>query len=343
MENKKFRNVCWTLFDYTDDDKTLMLNGEAFSYSCFAEETCPSTGRPHLQGYSELKEQVRGSYLKKFHAKVHWENRLTDNGAQARQYCIGPWEGIDRKTNEKKEKPFNPTFVEKGTMKHAGKRTDLEGLVSEVLEGRAVDDIVVERPIMFHQYGRTLERAELIRRNRLTRDFMTKGYWYWGEAGTGKSEAANAMFGKDETYSHVPTMEFWDNYKQQKCVILDDYRNGDGNRIKYQDLLRLVDRYPTYVNIKCKTPMSFVSEVVIVTCPLHPRDIFTNLKDGDSLDQLYRRFEVIEFKKRPVVSDVVSEVLQGNTDAPAETRVEKIEKAVSKAKDILKKLRKIRR
>ena len=139
-----------------------------------------------------------------------------------------------------------------------------------------------------HQYGRTLDRLEDIRMRSVARTEMTKGVWLWGPTGTGKSHRAANMEGTQ--YWWTNDNGWWDGYKQQDVVILNDFR---GN-IAYGEMLQMVDKWPYAVRRRGREPMPFTSKMVVVTSSLHPKDVYKNLSAEDKLAQLERRFDIIK-------------------------------------------------
>lgn len=182
-------------------------------------------------------------------------------------------------------------FNEFGEWPEQGKRNDLKELAASVLNGTSVDAIVVDNPLAFHQYGRTLSKLEEVKDREVVRKHITKGLWFFGETGVGKTHTVYATREEKSVYAHTTLDKgWWDNYEWRihKCVLLDDFR-GD---IHYRELLRLVDRYPHRVSRRSRAPSPFMAEEVVVTSALPPEKVFHNLAEEDSLSQLYRRFEV---------------------------------------------------
>ena len=68
---------------------------------------------------------------------------------------------------------------------------------------------------------------------------------YWGATGTGKSKRAweEATF---DAYPKDPNSKFWDGYRGQESVVIDEFRGA----ISISHMLRWLDRYPTIVEIK---------------------------------------------------------------------------------------------
>ena len=70
-------------------------------------------------------------------------------------------------------------------------------------------------------------------------------YLFWGRTGTGKSRDAWNAAGMG-SYSKDPRTKFWDGYRGEEHVVLDEFRGA----IDVSHLLRWLDRYPVRVEIK---------------------------------------------------------------------------------------------
>jgi len=189
---------------------------------------------------------------------------------------------------------------EKGELPSQGERNVLIILKDEIMSGEiTVEQIILERPHLYHQYGRTLNAIESKYMNTRHRSEMTQGFWLWGKTGVGKSHMARQIASNATIYVHTTKDKgWWDNYKQQSVVILDDFRG----EIDYNELLKLVDKWPHYVSRRGTEPISFYSDCVIITSSLHPEDVYRKRDAEDSLDQLLRRFEICEIKQNAKAS-----------------------------------------
>lgn len=124
-------------------------------------------------------------------------------------------------------------------------------------------------------------------------------HWYCGETGTGKTRTA--MEKLSECYSRQDIWissgkidPFLIGYNGQRAVVLDDFRPGF---CRFELLLRLLDGYPVYVNVK-GGQCEWLAEVIIITAPVEPNEMFINRETGqewDHLDQLKRRIDEIKF------------------------------------------------
>lgn len=113
---------------------------------------------------------------------------------------------------------------------------------------------------------------------------------YWGETGTGKSRRAwaEATF---EAYPKDPNSKFWDGYRGQENVVIDEFRGTIG----VSHVLRWLDRYPLLVEVKGSSVVCKASHIWI-TSNLHPIDWYPGL-DVKTLDALLRRLNIVEIKK----------------------------------------------
>lgn len=280
---------CFTQFNLEFDYKSIFDNKKNhILYIAYGNEICPDTKRPHHQGWIYFSSDKES---KKAVGKLLGNaNCRPCNGSIQHQedYCS-------------KEKGH---YTELGTCPDKqGARTDLEAVRNEIINGLiSVDDIAIERPALFHQYGRTLTKLEDIALRKRWRNWMTEGIWYYGATGCGKSEKAFENYNPSTHYKY--TEEWWDGYTGQETLIIDELR---GDTLRFREILALVDKHPHYVKRRCREPIPFLAKQVIITSALHPKDIFTNLNADDKLDQLYRRFKIVKL-------EIPQKSSEGNTE-----------------------------
>jgi len=134
----RVRSKRWvfTWNNYTDAT-IVALSALECVYLVYGRETSPTTGTPHLQGFVIFRNARHRTAIVAELGGGHWERAL-GTSAQAAEYC--------KKDGD---------YVERGTFPDsAGKRTDLEGIVSWIDEfirdnGRAPSEreIAAEQPI----------------------------------------------------------------------------------------------------------------------------------------------------------------------------------------------------
>lgn len=255
-----FRNVCWTLNNYTDADIEAIKDWPA-RYTIFGKEV-GENGTPHLQGYTEFNEVMRISALKKLNNRIHWEARR-GNQTQAIDYC-------------KKD----DNFTEVGTPKKQGKRTDLDDL-AEIATDTSVNlyDVAMAAPATYARYSKGIERLrQLSYKPRTTQPLV---YWRWGLAGVGKTRYCIEKH--PNHYIKDGTM-WWDGYTQQEAIIIDDF---DG-KWPYRDLLRILDRYAYQGQVKGGY-ININSPYIYITCEFEPSVFWS----GNELAQIMRRLESV--------------------------------------------------
>lgn len=289
------KNISFTYFDI--DNKKALIDYH-HTYLIIGNETCPTTGKKHFQGYMEFKS-VKEFIVLQTHFKGMFHEKRKGTQEQAINYCK---KGEQSHKEWKKQQHLGPNFGKNADFEEfgepkkteQGKRKDLIALCDSIKDGEKADDIFYKNPMALHQYGRTLSKIEDLRMRKIFRKEPTLGYWLWGETGLGKSEIFLKDFHPDThyvwEYNPAGSNDWQDAYTQQKNILIDDFRG----QIPYNVLLRMIDKWP---NFSCKRrarePLPFTSKIVIITSPLPPQDLFVNLHLKDSLKQLERRCKII--------------------------------------------------
>lgn len=281
------RNWCFTLNNYTMEEVE-EINDIECDYRIFGYEV-GECGTEHVQGYIQFTKKLALTAVKKLIPRAHWEMQSKNSSAlEAAEYC--------RKDGD---------FYEQGEISCTGDRKDLDAIKDKINNGETtVDKIVMEFPVLYHQYGRTLSKIEDIVLRKKWRTEMTKGIWYWGPTGVGKSHKALENYHPDTHYLVPQDNGWWDGYKQQETVVFNDFRG----ELSYNFMLNLVDKFPFSVKRRGREPLPFISKYVIVTSSLSPEKVYKNRDSEDKIEQLLRRFEVINITTRG------SKVVKGNTE-----------------------------
>lgn len=282
---KRSIGFAFTCNNYTEEHEQKIKDLE-YTYLVYGKEVAPTTGTPHLQGYIHFPNQRSVKKLRKMLPGFSID-AARGTAQQNRVYCT--------KTNiafEGGELPENKSF-EDGVAPAQGKRTDLDHFVAEVRGGRSVASVMLERPALFHQYGRTLQAVEEERlRTQYRTGFMTEGIWYWGPSGVGKSHHAFKNFTPDNTYVYPYDGDWWDDYRGQEVVIFNDYRG----QLPMAFMLNMLDKWPFTVRRRARPPLPFVSKTVIFTAPLPPKEYY--FISPEDFAQLERRLSVVHFAER---------------------------------------------
>lgn len=282
VQNSRHRSFCFTSYDV----EPIIFDASHMKYLLYAPEICPTTERKHWQGYIVWKSAKTISSCSKklkcsvFIAEGNIEHQL--------DYIRGPY------NKDGKSKPFNPDWKEFGERPEQGKRTDLNEIKDDILNDRlCVNDIILENPILYHQYGRTLDKIEDLRLRQKFRTEMTECIWYYGPTGVGKSHKAFEDYSPDTHYVWPKDGHgtgWWDKYTQQDIVIFNDFRG----EIPYNDLLQIIDKWPYDVRRRGREPMPFTSKRIIITSSLPPEKIYHYRDDEDKIEQLLRRVKIVK-------------------------------------------------
>ena len=302
QKNPRVRNAVGTWNNYSEEGVQRLEEflEDVCTYGVYGKEV-GEQGTPHLQVYFELPKQMSWTAInKKLGNKKggEWMDMASRRGTpkEAAGYCM-------KGDNEKPEGGYAVFFDEPsetwdgkqyGEISNQGERTDVKRKIEEVQNGETtVDDIVLNDPSFYHQYGRTLREAEAILLRKKFRTEMTEGIWLTGETGAGKSHAVFQNFDPEKMYVKNLNEDWWDGYKGQEIVILNEFRG----QIRFSELLDLADKWPKSVKWRNREPVPFLAKKVIITCVKEPKSVYKNLEEDETWAQFERRFKVITVEK----------------------------------------------
>jgi hypothetical protein len=115
---------------------------------------------------------------------------------------------------------------------------------------------------------------------------------YWGPTGAGKSRRAWDEATLD-AYPKDPRTKFWDGYRGQENVVIDEFRGG----IDIGHLLRWCDRYPVNVEIK-GSAVTLKAKKIWITSNLSPNQWYPDL-DQETTQALLRRLTIHQASHDP--------------------------------------------
>lgn len=283
--SNKSRWFVITIWDVELDYDKVFKDNPEIVFLAYGEEICPTTQRPHHQAFIYFKNPRSASVA------ACWRYTKGRFGEpQARMEVM-----FGAVTSSERYCSKESSLIKIGKEPKQGFRGDLIETKDAVMAGEVtVDQICVEDPMTFHQYGRTLERLETIRLRKCWRNWMTEGVWIHGPAGAGKSHMAFDGFHPDTHYVKNVSEDWWDGYKGQEVVILNEFR---GHQMRFSELLDLVDKWPKTVKVRNREPVPFLAKKVIVASIHSPQACYESVKD-EPWDQFYRRFKVVELEQK---------------------------------------------
>ncbi len=283
------RRFIWTCNNPPEDYDWSVLSwamGETLiKYIVFQEEVAPKTGTPHLQGYLELAEPRRQSWLKSnfILPKSRYAFAIKAPAANIK-YCtktdtrvLGPWE-----------------LGESGGGQ--GYRSDLFEIGVRLMAGEPVKKIAMEQPQKFFMYGNMWAKFESL----VYEPPIWEPQEVWliiGPTDVGKTRFVFDRFADGEqegcqVYRVPPGKGLWfNNYTNQETILFDDF-SGAASDIKLVDFLQLLDGYPIQLPSKggftwrrCKR--------MCVTTNIHPKNWYRWDWRPQQYAALIRRFDHI--------------------------------------------------
>jgi hypothetical protein len=263
------RSFCITINNYTETDLEQLQKLKS-NYILLAHEVGEETQTPHIQGFLYFKNTTTIARLSKHIPRAHIEITQGTN-EQAINYC---------------RKDQNIIFENGKAPIKPGKRNDLTDIRRAVQQGEDMVSIINNYPANYQ----AIRYAEKIRTYlEPKRNWQPKVFWYYGETGTGKTKNAYAFLGENAYFKDGS--KWWDGYDAHESVIIDDFRPS---QFSFQELLRLLDRYPHQVEYKGGT-RQFLAKTIIITTPLSIEETFSI---NENINQLQRRIsETKEFKE----------------------------------------------
>lgn len=282
MSDKRVRDVCFTLNNYTEGEYDAIYTTlpSHVSYAIVGKETGHS-GTPHLQGYLSFKSAKTFTAIKKLIGnRCHIEARK-GTPQQAYEYCM--------KDNDYYEIGERP--------KGQGKRTDLEDIKEVIKETNKMSEVVM----VAKSYQAVKMAEQILKYHEAPRTWKPRVEWYCGSTGCGKSKLAYEKLGYD-CYTCLSTGRWFDGYDAHDRVLIDDMRK---DFMKFHDLLRLLDRNPMRVETKGGT-RQMLAKHIIITSPYHPSDLY---KTREDVNQLLRRIDdIIDFDLRKRFNEVLQQL-----------------------------------
>lgn len=265
-------------------------------YAVWQLEIAPTTGLPHYQCYLELSKPSRFSAIKALSpdlAKAHYEQR-EGNQAQAIFYCTKTeTRAIVPPLADGEMGPFpfyGPWFY--GVPAVQGKKRNAEAELLSVADQvfkqhRTAFDIVEKQPLVYHTYGRTIEKMEEAYRLKRYRGCKPHVFVLVGPPNAFKSRTVRDI--EPSVWSRpLSDSMWWEGYCGQEAILMDDYRCSD----PFNVFLRYIDRFEITVpkrNHKGGEPM--MAKRIYITSPDHPDLWWPRIEENRG--QLMRRITQI--------------------------------------------------
>lgn len=260
------RNWCFTDFQLLDMQRIYEGHKDIIRYMCWGQETCPTTNKTHYQGWIQFRNKkrlngVRGVFQHSGTVKVtvHLES------------CRGSPEQND--TYCKKD----GHWVHLGEFKTQGCRSDLEQIARELMDpSKSLNEVMLDHPEKAIQYGRGMAHLKKIVIEEAAPEWRDVDVEIkWGSTGTGKTRDAMNNLLKGDTFKIQGHQigKWWDGYKGQKHIVIDEYSND----VPITKMLELLDGYK--IRLEVKGSFTFAQwRYVTITTNLRPDEFHTMAK-----------------------------------------------------------------
>lgn len=265
------KRIAFTI--YPDDlDAITQPDTLPFSYLLYGLETCPTTGRTHIQGFAVCKSAMR---IKAVQTALGYPCHIEN--------CKGtPQQNYDYCTKDGK------IILEYGTLPQStqGKRNDIAA-VNQIFKSGENPNLsqLIDMGITSAPALKIYEKLQSLQKPKF-RDITV--YWFYGPSGSGKTHAAYELVEGMDYWVKPTRTRFYDGYTGQLTVIFDDLRPS---AIGFTELLQLMDKYPCTVDAKGSPSVPWCCTTLIITTILHP-DQFT--PHSEDKNQLTRRITYLK-------------------------------------------------
>lgn len=274
-----FRGAVLTIYRVDGYDE---IPSDKLAYFAYGNETCPTTGRPHLQAFSYAKQPLRFAAWKALFPTAHIL-KMRGTFTQNQRYCS--------KEGQLIEYGVRP-------MENGKKRTVAE-VVQAIEQGESYKKLrrqpeITETCARFNRFFKEIEQDVRLERSRAA-GFQKKTISvYIGAAGCFKSRHVREQF--PDVYSMPDnSMQWAGSYDGQSAVLFDDV--GPGNIMSITNFLRYCDGYPIEAPIKGGF-VPWTPEHIFFTSNTHPRAWWKDI-DPLQLEAVERRLDVIRVYKAP--------------------------------------------
>jgi len=284
---------CW-LFTINNPTELLDLEDIPDVKRAVYQEEIGENGTHHLQGFVVFNKRKRITQVKEaIDDRAHLE---VAKGTQMQnyKYCT---------KDDTRVAGSEPDIIGDWLNCGQGTRTDILSLRDAVRDGKTFTEIADDDELT-GALARSMRFYERLESDTVSESARRPGIYctlHYGPAGTGKSHCAGCDGDPKDVYMYDGG--FWDGYKGQPTVILDEI---GGHTCSPLTLNRVLDKYPYQANIKGRSaPM--VAERIHLTSNYLPR-LWWGQNTKFSEEALYRRIHEAhwhyDFKKyRKYVTD----------------------------------------
>lgn len=265
----------WCFTSYGDNEGFLWWEDYGMVYLVQQEEACPSTGRIHWQGFVVFETKQRLTSVRKRLGKAHWE-AMRGSLDEAADYCCDPRKRIAGGLLV--ECGIRPLYGDAARSESTKERYKLAYQLA--IKGEFAK---IEPSMMIRHFGNIMKINTLFgKRPRNLNMENTPGVWLCGDAGVGKTTLCQ----KWEHYMKDPRHKWFDGYKGEKTIVVDDFAPF---HIAQTDILKMLGHQFAFQGETKGGSVWLRPWVTIITSQYMPLTIWD--KDGESLAAITRRYK----------------------------------------------------
>lgn len=265
MSPRRDQTKHWCFTSYDVEKEPFADFRDKVSYLVYGRETCPETGRKHLQGYVAFKNRQRMSAIKKMDGRSHFE-RMRGTSAEAADYC-------------KKDGDFS----EFGVLPPP--RAANLGFPEAVELAKAGDYAAMldKCPGLYVRYKANFEALRVMDTTELS---DSCGVWISGPPRCGKDYAVRQL---GKSLFNKALNKWWDGYAGEDYVLLSDVDITHG--VWMANFLKIwMDRYAFTAEIKGGS-MKIRPKKIFVTSNYSLSEVFS----GHNYDAIAARCHQMSF------------------------------------------------
>ncbi len=283
-------------------------------YWCMADEIGLEEQTPHTHIYLYSASPIRFSTIKNRFPQGHIESAYgTSEENRAYIQKSGKWEKTD-----KTETSIQGSFQEFGQIP-SNEKMNAKGELQFIYDMIESEYTTAEILRTFPQAIRYLEKIDRTRQILIEDEYKNMWremsiFYIFGKTETGKTRSVMEKYGYGNVFRVTDYTHPFDNYKNQKVVIFEEFRSS----LRIQDMLNYLDGYPCELVARYNNKIACYMKVYIISnIPLEQQ--YTNIQTESPstwLAFLRRIHKVIWYQdvKNIITYDSVNEYMERDND-----------------------------
>lgn len=237
-----------------DTDEKLVEYFKTFyeiNYFVFQREKGDKEATEHIQGFVQFKNKKRGTTVAKILPSAFFHNEPAQGTVQqAIDYC--------KKTDTRISMP-----VEWGEVRiRGGGQLTNEQILQSIKDGKTDSELLSLYPQLLLQTA----RIDNVRQIYLGEEYKNKWRdvtvtYIYGRSGAGKTRYVMDLYGYEHVYRVTDYKHPFDDYKNQKVVIFEEFRNS----LPIEQMLNYLDGYPLRLPCRYFNKIAVFNKVYIIS------------------------------------------------------------------------------